>query len=111
LGAIGVFCFLRSSLGVEGLKNILSQVIKGISAHLLIGFLCTQPTYGQLVSPDFSDFLERHIGFSASDSKKIEQGKVLTKALDTRVKSEVALGGLHSPFSSHRSGRGMLPSI
>ena len=72
---------------------MLSQAKKVINTHALIWFLCTLPTYGQLVSPEFSDFLQRHIGFSESDIRKVEQGKVVTKALDTEVKSEVAIFG------------------
>jgi len=71
-----------------------SRAKKVIGAHAVVWFLCTLPAYGQLVSTEFSDFLQRHIGLSKSDLRKVEQGKVVTKALDTKVKSEVAIFGV-----------------
>jgi hypothetical protein len=71
-----------------------AQKIYRVTLLIIVGLLCILPTYGQLLSPEFSDFAQRHIGVSESDLRKIEQGKVLTKALDSEVKSEVAIFGV-----------------
>jgi hypothetical protein len=56
--------------------------------------LCASPVQGQLASPELTDFLTRHIGFSESDVHDVEKGKVETKALATNVKAEVAIFGI-----------------
>jgi hypothetical protein len=81
-------------LSIAGIKDMPSRAKKVIGTHAVVWFLCTLPAFGQLVSTEFSDFLQRHIGFSRSDLRKVEQGKVVTKALDTEVKSEVAIFGV-----------------
>ncbi len=60
---------------------------------LLVFLLWTAPVGAGAQEREPHTFLKTFIGFTDSDLRDLEQGKVVTKALETPVKQEVAIFG------------------
>ncbi|MEW6128343.1 MAG: hypothetical protein AB1757_14990 [Acidobacteriota bacterium] len=92
---------LKVMVSVRHMKATSRRRVKGMTSNhrlsvlslVLVIFLCAMPLKGQKNTRQTLPFLPKYFGFSATNIKALEQGKIVTKLPNTSDKREVAALG------------------